>query len=109
MKDKLFLLLAILLEIIATTFLKKSEQFTKIIPTAIALIGYALAFYALSLSLKTIPLGIAYAIWSGIGIVFISLIGFFIFKQNLDAPALLGITFILIGVIIINLFSKTSA
>jgi small multidrug resistance pump len=107
MKSFIFLFFAIISEIFATTALKTSEQFTKPIPTIITIIGYGLAFYLLSFSLKTIPVGIAYAIWSGVGIVLISLVGYFIFKQHLDLPALIGLTFIILGVVIINVFSKS--
>lgn len=108
MKNYLFLLVAILLETLATTSLKASEGFTKPLPTVLTILGYIGAFYFLSLTLKTIPLGISYALWSGIGIVLITLVGFFIYKQRLDLPAIIGIGFILIGVIVIQLFSKSS-
>lgn len=107
MKSYLLLLIAIICEIIGTSTLKNSEQFTKLIPSIITIIAYAGAFYSLSLALKTIPVGIAYAIWSGVGIVFIALIGWLIFKQTLDTPAIIGLALIIIGVLIINLFSKT--
>ena len=105
-KSYLYLLLAIMFEIIATTFLKKSEGFSKVMPSAITVTGYAAAFYFLSLTLRDIPVGITYAIWSGIGIVFITLIGVIAFKQVPDLPAVIGIALILAGVIIINLYSK---
>lgn len=107
MKAFVFLFLAIIVEICATTALKTSEQFTKLIPSVITIVGYAISFYLLSHSLKTIPMGIAYAIWSGAGIVLISLIGYFVFKQHLDLPAIIGLGFIVLGVIIINVFSKS--
>lgn len=100
---------AIVLEVIGTTFLQKSQQFTKLGPTLVMAVCYLAAFYFLSLALKTIPVGIAYAIWSGLGIVLISAVGFFLFKQALDTPALIGIGLIVAGVIIINLFSRTAA
>ena len=106
MKAALFLILAIGFEIIATTFLKKSEEFTKLIPSIITIVGYGAAFYFLSLSLKTIPLGIAYALWSAIGIVAITIIGALVYKQTPDLPAIIGIAFIICGVVIINVFSK---
>lgn len=109
MKYYLFLLLAIVFEIIGTTGLKATEQFTKIIPSVITIISYLAAFYFLSLTLKHIPVGIAYAIWSGAGIVLISLIGFFVFYQKLDLPAIIGVALILIGVLVINVFSKSVA
>ena len=107
MKAYLFLFFAILLEIIGTSALKISEQFTKPLPATVAIIAYITAFYFLSITLKTIPVGIAYAIWSGIGIVFISIIGVVYFKQSLDFPAILGLILIIAGVLIINLFSKS--
>lgn len=101
------LLVAILFEVVATSALQASAQFTKPLPTAIMVIGYLGAFYFLSLTLRHIPVGIAYAIWSGLGIVLISLIGLFLFKQRLDIPAIIGLVFIVTGVIIINVFSKS--
>lgn len=106
MKASLYLLIAILFEIIATTYLKKSESFSKLFPSIISIVGYLIAFYCLSLSLRTIPVGIAYAIWSGVGIIFITLIGILVFKQIPDLPAIIGLVFIIIGVVIINVFSK---
>ncbi len=105
----LYLGIAIIMEIIATSSLKASEGFTKLAPSAISLIGYAIAFYCLSLTLRTIPVGIAYAIWSGVGIAVIALIGWLVFRQPLDLPGIIGITFILVGVIILNVFSKTAS
>ncbi|MFV0626336.1 MAG: DMT family transporter [Alphaproteobacteria bacterium] len=101
------LILAIIFETIATSFLKQSEQFTKLVPSIITITGYILSFYFLSITVKTIPIGIVYAIWSGVGIFFIAMIGLFVFKQTLDAPACIGLAFIVSGVLIINLFSKT--
>ncbi|WP_348797521.1 DMT family transporter [Flavobacterium adhaerens] len=108
MKNFLFLMIAIVFEIIATSALKKSAEFTKLIPSIITIIGYCGAFYFLSFAIKTIPIGIAYAIWSGVGIVLITIIGVIFFKQMLDLPAIIGLTLILIGVIVINIFSKTA-
>ena len=105
----LFLFIAIVAEVIGTSALKYSEGFTKLCPSAIVVIGYGIAFYFLSLTLKSIPIGIAYAIWSGLGIVLISVIGYSVFKQTLDIPAIIGIGLIILGVIVINLFSKTVA
>ena len=109
MKNYLFLLFAILFETVATSSLKASEQFTKLIPSLITVIGYIAAFYFLSLTLKTIPVGIAYAIWSGIGIVLITLAGIIFFKQVPDLPAIIGLLLIIAGVVVINVFSKTTA
>ena len=108
MKNLLFLFVAILLETIATTALKASDSFTKLLPSIVTIIGYAAAFYFLSLTLRTIPIGIAYALWSGIGIVLITLAAYFLYNQKLDLPALIGILFIVLGVIIIQLFSKST-
>lgn len=107
MKTYFILFLAIAFETAATSFLKQSEQFTKLIPSVLTVLGYAAAFYCLSLVLKSIPVGIAYAIWSGVGIIFISLIGLFIFKQHLDFPAVLGLVLIIAGVVVINVFSDS--
>lgn len=107
MKQYLILLVAIVLETIATSFMKQSEQFTKLIPSIVTVIGYAASFYCLSIVIKTLPVGIAYAIWSGVGIILITLIGFFIFKQHLDPPAVIGLALIIAGVVVINVFSST--
>ncbi len=109
MNSWLFLGVAIFSEVIATSALKASEGFSKTTPSIVVLVGYGLAFYFLSLTLKTIPVGVAYAVWSGVGIVGVSIIGFLVFKQKLDFPALLGMGFILTGVLIMNVFSKTVA
>lgn len=109
MKNYLFLAAAIIFETLGTSFLKKTEQFSKPIPTIIFVGAMAASFYFLSLALKGVPIGIAYAIWSAAGIVLISLIAYFVYKQSLDLPAIIGIAFIIIGVVIINLFSKSTA
>jgi small multidrug resistance pump len=109
MKNFFFLGIAILFEIIATSALKKSEQFTQLIPSIITIIGYFAAFYFLSFAIRTIPVGIAYAIWSGVGIVLITIIGAVFFKQIPDLPAIIGLALIMIGVVVINVFSKTTA
>lgn len=103
----LYLIIAIFGEVLATSALKAAEGFTKPVPSLIVVIGYSVAFYFLSLTLKTIPVGITYAYWSGIGIVLVSLIGWLWYGQRLDVPALVGMAFILVGVIVMNLFSKT--
>ncbi|MEA9415741.1 multidrug efflux SMR transporter [Flavobacterium sp. PL02] len=108
MKNFLFLGIAIIFEIIATSALKKSEQFTQLIPSIITFIGYAGAFYFLSFAIRTIPVGVAYAIWSGVGIVLITIIGAIFFKQTPDLPAIIGLALIIIGVVVINVFSKTT-
>lgn len=100
------LCLAIALEVIGTTALQASQQFTRILPTVIMAVSYLGAFYFLSHALRTIPVGIAYAIWSGLGIVLISIIGLVVFKQKLDLPAVLGLAMIVGGVVVVNVFSK---
>lgn len=104
----LYLAVAIGAEVIATTALRAAQGFTVLVPSAISVVGYVIAFYFLSLTLKTMPVGIAYAIWSGIGIVLISLAGWLLYRQVLDLPAILGMALIMAGVIVINLFSKTA-
>ncbi|RQP04809.1 MAG: QacE family quaternary ammonium compound efflux SMR transporter [Paracoccus sp. BP8] len=96
---------AITLEVVGTTFLQRSEQFTRLVPTLLMGLCYAASFYFLSLALRAMPLGIAYAIWSGLGIVLVSLIGLFVFGQRLDFAAVIGLTMIVAGVVIVNLFS----
>lgn len=105
----LYLAIAIAAEVIATSALKASEGFTRWAPAILTIVGYSVAFYCLALTLRTIPVGIAYAIWSGAGIVAISVIGYFLFKQALDAPALIGIGLIVAGVLVLNIFSKSAA
>ncbi len=104
----IFLSVAILSEVIATSFLKSSDGFTKFWPSVIVLLGYSLAFYFLSLTLDTIPLGIAYAIWSGVGVATITLVSVIVFDQKVDLFAIVGISLIIIGVIILRVFSDTS-
>lgn len=108
MNAYLLLFGAIICEVIATSSLKLSNGFTNLVFSIITIIGYSASFYILSLALKTIPVGIAYAIWSGIGIIIISLIAWFFLKQSLDLAALIGMGFIIFGVVIINLFSNVS-
>lgn len=109
MKNFIFLGIAIIFEIIATSALKKSEQFTQLIPSIVTIVGYFAAFYFLSFAIRTIPVGIAYAIWSGVGIVLITIFGAVFFKQIPDLPAIIGLALIMIGVVVINIFSKTTA
>lgn len=104
----LYLFGAIVAEVIGTTALNASQGFTRWGPSAVTVAGYGLAFYLLSLTLKTIPVGITYAIWAGVGIVLISIVSWVFFKQRLDAPAVLGIALIIAGVVVINLFSRLS-
>jgi len=101
-----YLILAIFSEVVATSCLKKADGFTVLTPSLVVIVGYALAFYFLSLTLNVIPVGVAYAIWSGVGMVLISLVGFILYKQALDIPTLLGIGLIISGVILLNIYSK---
>ncbi|GIK50840.1 MAG: multidrug efflux SMR transporter [Hyphomonadaceae bacterium] len=105
----LYLALAIVLEVIGTAFLKQSNGFRELAPSLVTAASYAGAFYLLSLALKTMPVGVAYAIWSGAGIVLITLVGWIAFRQSLDAPALFGIGLILAGVVVINTMSRSVA
>lgn len=104
----LYLFLAIVAEVVATTALKSTEGFTKIIPSLVVIIGYSLSFYLLSIVLQHLPLGVTYAIWAGLGIVMVALAGLFIYGQKPDAAALFGMGLIIIGVVIIQLFSHTT-
>lgn len=101
----LFLALAIILEVIGSSFMKASDGFTKIIPTSITIVAYLICFYFLSHALKHIPLGIAYAVWGGLGIVLTAVISVVVFKQRLDLSAIIGIVLIVFGVFVMN-FSK---
>ena len=103
----IILFLAVAAETIGTTALQASQQFSKFWPSVICVIAYAMAFYLLSLALKVMPVGILYAVWSGLGIVLIAAIGFAVFGQKLDLPAILGITMILGGILVIHLFSNS--
>ncbi|MCU6668750.1 SMR family transporter [Enterobacteriaceae bacterium H4N4] len=109
MNTWIVLFVAVLAEVVATTSLKLSEGFTKLLPSVVVIVGYAIAFYCLSLTLKSIPLGIAYAVWSGLGIVIISLFGWLLFGQKLDIWAVIGMLLIISGVLVLNLLSKTTA
>jgi small multidrug resistance pump len=103
----LYLAAAIVAEVIATSALKASEGFSTTLPSIVVVVGYGVAFWFLSLTLKSIPVGVAYAIWSGAGIVLITAVGWIAFKQQLDLPALLGMALILAGVLVMQLFSKS--
>ncbi len=105
----LFLTAAIVAEVIGTTFMKQSNGFSKLTPSLITAVAYMVAFYFLSLTLKTIPTGIAYAIWSGIGIVLITAIAWIFQAEKLDAPAVLGLALIVAGVVVMNVFSEVAA
>jgi small multidrug resistance pump len=104
----LYLMLAVAAETIGTSALQASQQFTRVGPSVLVVVAYAISFYMLSLTLKYMPVGIMYAMWSGLGIVFIALIGWLVFRQSLDLPAVIGITMILAGIVVIQLFSNTA-
>lgn len=101
--------LAILAEVLGTSALKASDGFTRLVPSLITVVAYGVSFYLLSLTLKTMPIGIAYAAWSGVGIVLISAIGWLLYGQRLDVPALIGLGLIVAGVLVVNLFSKSAS
>ena len=108
MSGYLYLAIAIVAEVIATTALKAVDGFSKPLPLTLVVIGYGIAFWMLSLVMKSIPVGVTYAIWSGLGIVLIAAVGWLFYGQRLDAPALIGMALIVVGVLLMNL-SSTSA
>ncbi|MGB0201900.1 MAG: DMT family transporter [Candidatus Poseidoniaceae archaeon] len=108
MNDWFYLFLAIMSEVIATASLKSTEGFTKPIPSIIVLVGYCAAFYFLSLTLDTISIGVAYAIWSGVGVATITIVSFFLYDQKIDLAGILGIGLIIAGVIVLRLFSESA-
>ena len=107
-KHYLFLIVAILMETAGTTALQASHQFTRLVPSVVAVVAYGLAFYCLGFALKFMPVGIVYAIWSGLGIVFIAIIGFAVFGQRLDLPAVVGLSMIICGILVIHLLSGST-
>lgn len=104
----IYLAIAIVAEVIATSCLKPSEGFTRLWPSIAVVAGYGLAFFFLSLTLRTLPVGVAYAVWSGVGIVLVATVGWLAFGQKLDAPAVIGMAMIIGGVAVLNLFSATT-
>ena len=108
MKNWLFLGVAIASEVVATSSMKASAGFTKFWPSVVVILGYVIAFYFLSLTLKVIPVGIAYATWAGLGIVLISVAGWLVFGQKLDFASIIGMALIIAGVVVINVFSKVN-
>ncbi|MBY6202311.1 multidrug efflux SMR transporter [Maritalea mobilis] len=104
----LYLVIAIAGEVIATTALKASDGFTRAGPVAIVVVGYGVAFYFLALVLRSLPLGVTYAIWSGLGVALVTLIGWLVYDQRLDGAAMMGIGLIVAGVLVLNLFSGTT-
>ncbi|AVJ17649.1 DMT family transporter [Serratia rhizosphaerae] len=109
MTGLMYLTMAIIAEVVATTMLKASEGFTRLWPSLVVVLGYGVAFWGLSMVVKSMPLGIVYAIWSGMGVVLVSIAAVFIYNQKLDWPAIIGMGLIVAGVLVINLLSKTSA
>lgn len=105
----LYLFLAILAEVIATSALTPSTGFTRPVPSILVVTGYGLAFFFMSLALKSIPVGVAYAIWSGVGMALIAVVGYCVFQQKLDAAAIVGILLVMGGVLVITLFSKSTS
>jgi small multidrug resistance pump len=103
----LYLLAAIVSEVVATSALKSSEGFSRLTPSVIVVLGYGLSFFFLSLTLRTMSVGISYAVWSGVGVVLISLVGWLVFRQKLDLPAVAGMALIAAGVFVISVFSKS--
>ncbi|QIE41856.1 DMT family transporter [Meridianimarinicoccus aquatilis] len=103
-----YLVIAILFEVTATSALPASQQFTRLWPSVIVVVGYCLSFFFLSMTLKVMPVGVVYALWSGLGIVTVAIVGYFVYNQKLDVPAVLGMGLIILGVLVINLFSSTT-
>ena len=102
-----YLAIAIIAEVAATSALKASEEFTRLVPSLVVVAGYGIAFYLLTLVLRTIPVGITYAVWAGVGIVLVAIVGAVLYKQVPDTAAIIGIGLIVAGVVVINVFSKT--
>jgi small multidrug resistance pump len=102
-----YLALAIIAEVAATSALKASEEFSRLIPSLIVVVGYSIAFYFMTLVLRVMPVGVTYAIWSGLGIVLVTVAGFFLYRQTPDIPAMLGMGLIISGVVVIHVFSRT--
>lgn len=107
MNSWLLLLFAIVAEVIATSALRASDGFRKPLPSLLVVVGYGVSFYFLSLTLRAFPMGVAYAVWSGIGLTLITLVGWLVFGQRIDLPALIGMVLILAGVVVMNLFSQS--
>ena len=105
----IYLFLAVLAETIGTSALQASQQFTRLVPSVVVVLAYAASFYLLAVTLEYMPVGIVYAIWAGLGIVLIAVIGYLVFGQRLDLPAVIGMSLIICGIVIIHLFSRTTA
>lgn len=104
-----YLSIAIVAEVVGTSFLKSAEGFTRLVPSVVVVVSYVVAFFFLGLALRTLPVGIAYAIWAGVGVALIALAGYVFFGQRLDVPAIVGMALIVAGVVVINVFSRTVA
>lgn len=104
----IYLFIAIIAEVLGTSALKASQEFTRFWPSVMAIVGYGMAFYLLTLVFRSLPMGVAYALWAGLGIMLVTLIGVVIFNEKLDLPAVLGIAMIIGGVVVIQVFSKVS-
>jgi small multidrug resistance pump len=102
-----FLALAIILEVIGSSFLKASDGFTKLLPSVVTILSFVACFYFFSQALRNIPLGFAYAVWAGVGIVLTAVVSVVVFKQMIDLPAIIGIVLIVSGVVVMNVYSKT--
>lgn len=103
----LYLAVAIVAEVVGTSFLKSAEGFTRLVPSVVVVVSYVVAFFFLGLALNTLPVGIAYAIWAGVGVALIALVGYAFLGQSLDTPAIVGMALIVAGVVVINVFSRT--
>ncbi len=108
-KAYLFLIIAVLFEGLGTTSLQASQQFTRLVPSIGVLIGFGMSFYCLMIVLQYLPLGVTYALWSGFGICLTALLGWLMFRQSVDVPAMIGMALIIAGIVVINLYSKTAA
>ena len=104
-----YLIIAIIAEVLATSALKQSDGFSRLLPSLVVMVGYGASFYFLSLVLRTVPVGVAYAVWAGLGIVLISIVGAVLYDQKIDMPAVLGIGLIISGVVVLRLFSSMKA
>ena len=104
----LYLSIAIVMEVIATSSMKALDGFNKPLPLVLVVVGYAVSLFLLSIVVKTVPVGVAYAIWSGLGIVLVSIVALIIYQQQLDLPAIIGMSLIVAGVVVMQLFSKTT-
>ncbi len=102
-----YLMLAVAAETVGTSALQASQQFTRLWPSVLVIVAYAISFWLLALTLKYMPVGVVYALWSGLGIVFIAMIGYFVFGQKLDPAAIIGLTMIIAGIVVIQVFSSS--